>query len=234
MATQLAAPLLSIYFVSAKRIGDEQRGDAVVPSALTPPINEAQLLERANALAGLHLREVADRFGVALPASNVHGKGLGGQLLEMALGAQAGAASIPDFPHLGIELKTVPIGSNGLPKESTHVCVVPLRPGPESQFKTSCVARKLARVLWMPMEAPSRLPLGERRIGQPHLWSPNPEQLDRIRTDFDELMDMVLLGGITEVNARLGEVLQIRPKAANAAEKARASDADGAPILTNP
>ncbi|MDI8106950.1 hypothetical protein MJN85_30220, partial [Salmonella enterica subsp. enterica serovar Anatum] len=42
------------------------------------------------------------------------------------------------------------------------------------------------------------------------------EEEDRqLRLDWEELMDMIVLGQVERITARHGEVLQLRPKAAN-------------------
>ena len=53
-------------------------------------------------------------------------KGLAGTLIERALGASAGSTAEPDFPALGIELKTIPIDAAGRICESTFVCTIAL------------------------------------------------------------------------------------------------------------
>ncbi|NKC14896.1 MAG: DNA mismatch repair endonuclease MutH [Gammaproteobacteria bacterium] len=191
------------------------------------------LLTRSRALCGLRLGELARRLNILPPPSTIRGKGWTGQLLERALGAQAGSASQPDFSHLSVELKTLPIAADGLPKESTYVCIAPLLPGPEARFETSCVARKLSRVLWFPVEAGPTV-LTDRRLGRAVLWTPSSGQWQRIRTDFDELVELIMTGGVEHITAHIGEVMQIRPKAANAAARAKALGPNGAPILTNP
>ncbi|GAL19608.1 DNA mismatch repair endonuclease MutH [Vibrio maritimus] len=47
-------------------------------------------------------------------------------------------------------------------------------------------------------------------------------------------MDLIALGGVNQITARSGEVLQIRPKAANSRAKTEAYGASGQPIKTLP
>ena len=47
-------------------------------------------------------------------------------------------------------------------------------------------------------------------------------------------MDMIVLGHVERISARHGEVLQLRPKAANARALTEAIGANGEPILTLP
>lgn len=204
----------------------------------SPPRDEHELLERARMIAGMSLGEFGDMMGVPVPMDLRRDKGWFGQLLESYLGADAANLSEPDFVALGIELKTLPLGRNGRPKESTYVCVVPL-PGREtpfagSCFEDSCVYRKLRRVLWMPVQGERELAVARRRIGGALLWSPDQEQLAHLRDDWEELMEAVSLGRLEAISARHGNLLQIRPKAAHSRVLAQSVDAEGETCLTQP
>ncbi len=200
----------------------------------SPPTSEQQLLERCQSITGISLGELAARLAISVPADLRRHKGWVGQLLELALGADAGSRAEPDFVGLGIELKTLPLDQRGLPRESTYVCTVALERGNEESWETSWLRRKLARVLWVPVEADPAIPLAQRYIGSPLLWSPDSEQQALLRRDWQELMDMVCMGQLEAISARLGEVLQIRPKAANARVLTRAIGHSGNTIQTNP
>jgi DNA mismatch repair protein MutH len=52
--------------------------------------------------------------------------------------------------------------------------------------------------------------------------------------DWEELMELVALGRMDRLSARMGTWLQIRPKAMNAAVRTHAIDAEGRPVTTNP
>ncbi len=53
-------------------------------------------------------------------------------------------------------------------------------------------------------------------MGSPLRWSPGEERERQLRLDWAELMYMIVLGQVERITARNGEVLQLRPKAANA------------------
>lgn len=203
-------------------------------AALEPPCAEAALLERARALAGSTLADLAAHGGVTLPADLRRAKGLVGQLVERALGATGANTDAPDFPVLGIELKTIPVGRDGRPRESTFVCTIDLRSIGEMTWADSRARRKLARVLWVPIESEPDLPLARRRIGAPVLWSPTPHEEDALRADWEEIARLVGRGDVEMVDARAGQWLQVRPKARNARSRSRAADAEGAPVRTLP
>ena len=91
-----------------------------------PPRDEAELLARAEQLAGRTLGQLAGDLGAEVPPDLRHAKGWVGQLIERALGATAGSRAEPDFQHLGVELKTLPVDRRGRPLETTFVCTIAL------------------------------------------------------------------------------------------------------------
>lgn len=199
-----------------------------------PPENEQQLFERAQALAGSNLGELASRAQVMMPKDLKRDKGWVGMLLELYLGAMAGSKPEQDFPELGIELKTIPVDAAGKPLETTFVCVAPLTGNSGVTWENSHVRRKLARVLWIPVEGERQIPLAQRRVGSPLLWQPNQEEENMLRRDWEELMDLIVLGQVEHITARHGEVMQLRPKAANSKALTEAIGEQGQPILTLP
>jgi len=154
--------------------------------------------------------------------------------LERWLGASAGSKPEQDFSALGIELKTIPVDSLGRPLETTFVCVAPLTGNSGVTWETSHVRHKLKRVLWIPVEGERHIPLAERHVGSPLLWSPDAGEEQQLRLDWEELMDLIVLGQVERITARHGEVLQLRPKAANGRVLTEAIGADGQLIMTLP
>ena len=101
-------------------------------------------------------------------------------------------------------------------------------------WESSHVRHKLQRVLWIPVEGEREIPLAQRRVGAPLLWTPDEEEDRQLRMDWEELMDLIVLGQVERITARHGEVLQLRPKAANSKGANGAIGAHGEPILTLP
>ncbi|HFZ8995518.1 TPA: DNA mismatch repair endonuclease MutH [Citrobacter freundii] len=198
------------------------------------PASEALLLAQAQRLSGYTLGELAMLAGIATPKDLKRDKGWVGVLLEIWLGASAGSKPEQDFAALGVELKTIPVDSQGQPLETTFVCVAPLTGNSGVTWETSHVRHKLKRVLWIPVEGERTIPLAERRVGSPLLWSPDEEEERQLRLDWEELMDMIVLGQVERITARHGEFLQIRPKAANARALTEAIGVRGETIFTLP
>ncbi len=198
------------------------------------PKSEQELINRAQDLAGLTLGEIAYQAGIAIPKDLKRNKGWIGLLLEHVLGASAGSRPEPDFPQLGIELKSLPINAQAKPLETTFVSVAPLTGLVGVNWQNSYVKKKLAKVLWVPVITPKNSPLSQRVIGSPFLWSPNEEEESLLAQDWQELTDMIVLGEVENINGKHGQVMQLRPKAANSKAKTQAFDHNGKPFMTLP
>jgi DNA mismatch repair protein MutH len=204
------------------------------PISVRPPTSEPALVAKARALAGRRIGDVAFDLGLEAPPTLARNKGFVGNLLECALGASAGSKDEPDFPGLGIELKSLPVDVRGKPRESTFVCTLPLRQIADISWEDSRVARKLARVLFVPVESDPDKPVGARRIGGPILWTANAAEMAALRADWDELAGLIGAGEIERVTAHLGKCLQVRPKAANSKVRTSAPGGEDGIVSVNP
>ena len=193
-----------------------------------------QLLSQAQSIAGLTFGELADELNIPVPPDLKRDKGWVGMLLERALGATAGSKAEQDFSHLGVELKTLPINAEGYPLETTFVSLAPLVQNSGVKWENSHVRHKLSCVLWMPIEGSRHIPLRERHIGTPILWKPTVEQERQLKQDWEELMDLIVLGKLDQITARIGEVMQLRPKGANSRAVTKGIGKNGEIIETLP
>ena len=193
-----------------------------------------QLLSQAQSIAGLTFGELADELHIPVPPDLKRDKGWVGMLLERALGATAGSKAEQDFSHLGVELKTLPINAEGYPIETTFVSLAPLVQNSGVKWENSHVRYKLSCVLWMPIEGSRHIPLGERHIGAPILWKPTADQERQLKQDWEELMDLIVLGKLEQITARIGEVMQLRPKGANSRSITKGIGRNGEVIETLP
>ncbi|PRM15709.1 DNA mismatch repair protein MutH [Haemophilus influenzae] len=193
-----------------------------------------QLLSQAQSIAGLTFGELADELHIPVPPDLKRDKGWVGMLLERALGATAGSKAEQDFSHLGVELKTLPVNAEGYPLETTFVSLAPLVQNSGVKWENSHVRHKLSCVLWMPIEGSRHIPLRERHIGAPILWKPTAEQECQLKQDWEELMDLIVLGKLDQITARIGKVMQLRPKGANSRAVTKGIGKNGEIIETLP
>jgi len=206
-----------------------------VPESLLPsPETSAELLARARSIAGRPLRNIAEQLGRPVPPDLRRAKGWIGQLLEAFLGASAGGRAEPDFPHLGIELKSLPVDRTGRPRESTWVCVAPLDGSLSGTWELSWVRRKLSRVLWIPVVGEGAMAPGDRLVGAALLWSPSDEEEALLRRDFEDLAELIQTGNLAQLDAHRGSALQLRPKAGSSRDLTWMLDEDAQWIEVNP
>lgn len=183
---------------------------------LSPPSSVDELWSRCQAISGCRIGELANYMNMGVPQDLSTIKGWVGQFIEQLLGADGTNESKPDFSHLGVELKTIPVNRNHLPNESTYVCTAPISSESRREsWKTSRVWNKLQHVLWVPIEADKSIPLSKRRLGQPILWTPSATIETILQQDWEEIMEHLELGQIQSLSARVGTYLHIRPKAAH-------------------
>ncbi len=182
---------------------------------IKPPLNLQELTHKASQLAGKTLNQLASEMNEVAPEDLKKQKGWCGQFIERCLGADGGNLPQPDFANLGIELKTLPISPSGLVQESTYVSVVNLKGHLGETWRQSVVYQKLKQVLWVPIAHQKGDKLLESRIATPFFWIMQPHEEQLLQKDWENVMEKVSLGEIHRINARMGELLQVRPKAAH-------------------
>ncbi|WP_299802101.1 DNA mismatch repair endonuclease MutH [uncultured Shewanella sp.] len=202
--------------------------------SLHSPNSIEELMQRAESMAGLTLGQLAQYHGIEMPKDLKRHKGWVGQLIELELGALAGSKPEQDFVHLGVELKTIPVNRLGRVLETTYVTVAPLTNIQGLTWEKSVVRHKLQQVLWIPVQGDREIPLSERQIGSPILWQPSVEESELLKQDWEEIMEFISMGQVDRVTARHGEVLQLRPKAANSQVLTDSIGRDGELTQTNP
>jgi len=201
---------------------------------ISPPQSIHQLSQRAQQLAGKTIGELAQLYGDKSPKDLRIEKGWQGQFIERCLGADAGNLSQPDFSLIGVELKTLPIDYAGNVQESTYVSVVDINKSLGLSWRQSVVYHKLQHVLWVPIARQKGDPVIYSTVATPFLWQPTPAQEAVLKSDWENAMELVSMGKIHQLNARLGEVLQVRPKAANSRVLTATTDERGQPAQTLP
>ncbi len=200
----------------------------------TPPKTEAELLAMCLNIEGLSFAQLANHFNILIPEAAQQRKGFIGQLLEIALGADAGTQAEPDFRDLSIELKTLPIGFSSSPIESTYITSIPLLSIHQETWLTSRCYTKLKRILWIPIEGDKSIPYGQRRVGRGFIWSPSKEEESILESDWTYLSSQISMGYLETLDASAGDYLQIRPKAADGKSLCYCFDIEGNKVQTLP
>jgi DNA mismatch repair protein MutH len=184
------------------------------------------LLAQARGWAGLQVDDVAPQAG----ASRVN-KGGVGQRLEGALGLQPRADDVDD-PLSGVEVKTLPFRFDdaGLPRvlEATFVTSATATDLVQETWATSRARRKLARVLFIPVERASL------RVGTSFLFEPDDDVLALLQRDWEDLADLVARGLGFAISSRRGAILHLRPKARDASVTTRANLVDDDDVVLRP
>ena len=198
------------------------------------PRDVAELESRLSRIAGRTLGELAEAARIDVPNDFRRAKGWVGMLVEWHLGTTAASRAEPDFPHLGIELKTLPIRADGEPRESTFVATFEPDDPASYRWETSVVRRKLARVTWVPVQADETISIAERRIGTGLVLPLAPDDEKVLRADYEAIVELVAEGFGERISARHGTWLQMRPKGADAASLRWTRDEEGNPVRTRP
>ncbi len=199
---------------------------------MRPPASEVELMQRADALAGRTLADIAGEHGWVVPPDLKRHKGWIGDLVERGVGVQGAGYAGPDIPELGIEIKSIPVDQRGKPRESSWVCKAPMERVSLGPWLHSPVRKKLIRVLWVPILGEG--PPGERWVGAPLLWTPSAEQEEILAEDWAMLTELIGEGEVWQWRAHHGKALQVRPKAAHGADWVWVLDQEGEWVRTSP
>ncbi len=202
--------------------------------AISEPSTFEELTENLKRIVGHSIAELAKDMNLPLPISPLHGKGFTGELIEKCLGASAQNLPIPDFPKLGVELKTIPVDDELKPLESMFLCYAPISDIRHLSFENSSLYTKIKRMLFVLVSASRDKDYVDRYVVGYFFYAPTPEEIEIIRNDFNEIYELIKTGNIDKVNARLGSIIQMRPKAANGRALTECVGPTGEIIKTRP
>lgn len=198
------------------------------------PTTIEELYSRLNKILGLKINEFANLLGIKLIANNIKTKGYIGQMLEIYLGADGKNKSDVDFSFLNLELKTVPVDENFKPLESTFICHANLFANGDINFYHSSLYKKINNILFVLIKSAKGQAIAEKQIVGYFIFRPSKKQLEIIKQDYDELMEMVCNGQANDINAKIGTIIQMRPKCANGKALTKYINSTGEELLTRP
>jgi len=200
---------------------------------ILPPKSIQELSLRAEQLAGKSIGELAIQQQANMPKDLRIDKGWQGQFIERCLGADAGNQSKPDFSLIDVELKTLPIDYLGNVQESTYVAVVDINKL-GIRWSQSVVYHKLKHVLWVPIAREKGEDVDQSTIATPFFWQPTAAQQVLLKSDWENAMELISMGKIHQLSAKMGQILQVRPKAANSRVLTATTDEQGDAAQTLP
>ncbi|WMY97698.1 MAG: MutH/Sau3AI family endonuclease [Arsenophonus sp.] len=174
--------------------------------------NKTILLSKINQIIGLSLGDLAKRLKIPIPYNLKKKKGWIGQLFDNFFGVNLIHQSNIDFPHLGIELKTIPINRYGKPSQNTFVCSLSYINSNNFNWFQSYIRYKLSHVLWILIEEDKKIPLKERKIINSFLWKPSKKEENCIQKDWEILMDIIVFGRLEQLNSYYSKILEIKVK----------------------
>ena len=193
------------------------------------------LCKKAQSFQGYKLADLANLYNVEKPEHNNTAKGWAGQLIEQLFGIKNNSFAMPDFPELGVELKTIPVNVDYRPYETTYVTTVPLLPNDMTSFEQSILWSKIRHILWIPLVSETRSEKVQNRvIGRPIIWQPSLQDKKIIEQDYYEIMEYIISGEIDKLTSQIGEYLHVRPKALDSSKKTYSIDQDGNKMITSP
>jgi len=201
---------------------------------ISPPKTIQELQHRASQLAGKTIGELAQQMQAKMPKDLHRDKGWQGQFIERCLGADAGNQSKPDFSLVDVELKTLPIDYSGNVQESTYVCVVDINKNLGLSWRQSVIYHKLKSVLWVPIARQKGASVEQSTIATPFFWQPSIQEETLLKSDWENAMEIISVGKIHQLNAKMGQILQVRPKAAHSRVVTSTTDEQGRQAQTLP
>ncbi|XBC44392.1 MAG: DNA mismatch repair endonuclease MutH [Buchnera aphidicola (Schlechtendalia peitan)] len=173
---------------------------------------EDTLLINAQGLHGYSIKELAYSISKPLPVCLKNNKGFIGILIESLLGVITNNRISPDFCELNIELKTIPICSEGYPLENTFICYVPLFKNIGLTWESSYIYKKIRKILWIPIQGSRNSEFFNKKVGHAFIWSPSILEDNYLKKDWEEFMDYIILGKVNKIKSQYGSVLQVKKK----------------------
>ncbi len=210
------------------------------PLSFSEPQSMEVLLQRLKHIMGRSIAELSALAQLQVPLSSSSAKGYVGQLIELFLGSTAHNLPGPDFIKLGVELKTMPVGYDLMPQESTFVCSADISAKSFIPFTQSDLYHKLKHVLFVLIFAPRNSTgsasnsIGQRRVLGYFFFKPNQQQLGQLEADYNEFNEIIFAGRAHEIDASYGNLVQLRPKGMSGKDVVPIYDSEGHLTFTRP
>ncbi|QTM69425.1 hypothetical protein HIC20_00665 [Buchnera aphidicola (Hormaphis cornu)] len=101
------------------------------------------------------------------------------------------------------------------PINNTFICPVPLINNTGLIWNDSYCYSKIKKILWIPILKKKTSSLKYFKILKPFLWSPSSEDMKILKKDWEEFMDLIILGNFKKITSEFGQFLHICIKSKN-------------------
>ncbi|MGH9896014.1 MAG: MutH/Sau3AI family endonuclease, partial [bacterium] len=178
------------------------------------------LLAQALTLEGVRAKEVAvevDRTAFNATPKPVGRTGVG-NLTQLYMGRKEDNRREPDFPELGIELKTLPMKAlrrgnqrEWTVKEPTSITMIDYREVDQEDWSVAYLRHKIDHILWVPYEhdyGDKR----ESRFRRAFLWKPDAADYPVFGIDYDVVRGYIQRDDAEHLSETLSQVLAARRK----------------------
>jgi len=163
--------------------------------------SESELLTFAKKLEGRRFSEISASIGKLDENHRKHTKGVAAKVIETEyFGIPVNSSEKPDFEDLGIELKVSPLryldkAELYTTKERNVIKMVDYNEISENQYwKQNKISSKLDRVLYALYLHDNTVDAWDWKVVKTFLWSPSPEQEEKIQADYKIMRSKVLAG----------------------------------------
>lgn len=179
-----------------------------------PPLSRAEGLRRLDALVGVDLRPLADRYGITVFRDGRRNKGWAGQVVERYLGRSPNADKAADFGDWELKVVSVVPDARGAPrvKESMAIAHCTAAELESTPFEDSHLLEKIGRLVVVARLAGAPDDGHSPVLGAAPFDLDAPRLRDRVREDYDEIRWVVRAEGAYALTGHIGRLIQPRPR----------------------
>jgi DNA mismatch repair protein MutH len=161
-----------------------------------------QLLDRLVDVQGVPFEELAKAHGIEWHEEPVRNKGLTGRIVETALGKEPDSRAEVDLTDLGVEVKSIPIKEELVPREHTKVTTLNFADVAAQRWENSTVFHKLRNILFVPIVKYDLERPDQWYIRSPFIWMPSIEAQRELNADYDAVRALIKAHRPDELTSR--------------------------------
>lgn len=162
----------------------------------------SELVRRYADVQGVPFAELAEVLQCPLPLNPKTDKGYAGRIIERVGDKAPDSSSAPDLNDFDIEVKTVPIGLDMVPREPTKITSLNEAALAEEEWFRSHVYRKVRVLLFVPVVKTDVTDPASWYVRLPFIWLPPAEDLKQLQQDWEDVRDLVLREGVRSLSSK--------------------------------